>query len=263
MSKRKWFFNLIAIGLVAAFLLTACSPAATATAPAVPTSAPVAQTAAPAAQPAATQPPVPTATETPTPTATLATFPIVTYFASPTNTPDLTTPPQIQAGWNAYCRRGPGTFYFAITYLESGKSYPVVGRDGIHAWWQVQLNPQVQCWVGDPTATLKGPVDSAPLVMAPDLPSYPSSFTYSSHCDPVQNTMTVTLTWTKAQGAIGYSIYRNGDLITQQGSGADLRGDNMTYIDHAPRGVDLEYDLEAFNEYGVAPSLTAKISACV
>jgi len=53
---------------------------------------------------------------------------------------------------------------------------------------------------GDPTTVTQGPVDQAPLLLAPPLPSSTSSFAETSHCDSVQNTMTVTLTWVSAQG---------------------------------------------------------------
>ncbi len=163
---------------------------------------------------------------------------------------------QVIPGWNANCRLGPGTPYFAITYLLSGSIYPVVGRDGLDSWWLVQVTPTIRCWEGDPTATLEGPVESVALVLAPPLPSSPGLLENTSHCDPVLNTMTVKLTWVAAQGETGYNIYLNGSLIDQVGPKA------TSYTDQAPRFVDLKYQLEAINDYGASPSLATKISAC-
>ncbi len=243
MSKRNRLFNLIGIGLATVFILSACSPSA-------PTTEPATRTASP-------QPVVSTATEmVSSPTLTIPTLPAATATEPPMISPTLVTVAQVLPGWNAYCRMGPGTFYYAVTFLQSGSSYPIVGRDGRDVWWQVQVTASVRCWEGDPTSTIEGPAKSAPFVPAPPLPSSPGSFANTSHCDPVLNTMTVWLTWTAAQGASGYRIYRNGSQITQLGPKA------ISYTDNAPRGVNLKYQIEAFNEYGVAPRLSTKISAC-
>ena len=249
MSKRKRLFILVAIGLAAALILPACSPGASPAAPATLT--------------AASQSPLPTATgmASPTasalPTATVTEPPTATLPEPPTIAPTNVTVAQVLTGWNAYCRMGPGTYYYAVTFLQAGNPYPVVGRDGLDIWWQVQVTPKVQCWEGDPTSTKEGPVESAPVVLAPPLPSSPSLFGNTSHCDPVMNTMTVWLTWTSAQGASGYHIYRNGSLIVQLGPKAN------SYTDKAPRSVDLKYQIEALNDYGVAPRLETQIRACV
>jgi hypothetical protein len=191
-------------------------------------------------------------TDTPTPAATAT--PPPTEPATPTA---LLTP-QVNPGMDAYCRKGPGTDYFEITYLQAGTNYDVIGRDGLDKWWLIQLTATISCWMGDPTTVTQGPVEQAPLILAPPLPSSASSFAETSHCDPVLNTMTVRLTWLSAQGATGYNIYRNGSLVAKTGSKA------ISYTDNAPRGVDLKYQIEPFNDYGVGPRLgTTKISACV
>jgi hypothetical protein len=100
-------------------------------------------------------------------------------------------------------------------------------------------------------------VEQVPVILAPPLPSSGSSFANTSHCDPVLNTMTVWLTWATAQNATGYNIYRNGTLITKVGP------KGVSYTDNAPRGVNLKYQIESFNEYGVSSRQTTRVSACV
>ena len=247
MNIRKSFFDLIRAGPVAAFLLTSCSTFAISPAPVAPTASP--------------QPVTPTATETTLPSATATPLPSATASPTPTLTPTITPTPvtvaQVSPGWNAYCRMGPGSYYFAITFLQAGNFYLIVGRDGLGNWWQVQVTPTVQCWEGDPTSLVEGPVEQAPILPAPPLPAPPTAFEDTSHCDSGNNTMTVWLTWGTANGVNGYHIYRNGEAIAKLGPNA------TSYTDDAPRGVNLKYQIEAFNDYGVSPSLSLKIDACI
>ena len=218
MSKKTIFYKLIGIGLVAAFILTSCTFATT----------PVAT----ATLQASSTPLIPTATATLVPSATDTATPLPTATPAPTEPATPTTPliAQVNPGMNAYCRKGPGTDYFSITYLQVGTFYNVVGQNGLQTWWLIQVPGNVTCWMGDPTSVTQGPVDQVPILMAPPLPGSPSSFTNTSHCDPVLNTMTVRLTWELAQGATGYNIFRNGSLIAQLGA------KNNAYTDNAPRG---------------------------
>ena len=68
---------------------------------------------------------------------------------------------------NAYCRKGPGTDYYEITYLQQGTAYNVVGRNSLNTWWLVQAPGNVTCWMGDPGATQQGPVDQAAIALVP------------------------------------------------------------------------------------------------
>ena len=43
---------------------------------------------------------------------------------------------------------------------------------------------------------------------------------------------------------------------------AELGEKTSSYTELAPRFVDLNYRLEAFNEYGIAPDLSLTTSAC-
>lgn len=255
MSKKKRLFDLTGIGLAAVFILASCSLRTTTAALATQTASP--QPAMPVATGTASpQPAAPTATGMASLTATVPALPTATATEPPTITPTLVTVAQVSPGWNAYCRKGPGADYYAVTFLKAESSYPVIGRDGRDVWWQVQATPKIQCWEGDPTSVTQGPVEAVPIVLAPPLPLSPSTFDSTYHCDSSLNTMTVWLTWTTAEGATGYNIYRNGSLIVQLGPTA------TSYTDNAPRGVDLNYQIEAFNDYGVAPRLTTKISVC-
>ena len=239
MSKSMLIYKLIGISLAGALILTSCNAAVT--------------------PPAPTAPPIPSPSPQP-PTATASVVPVVTDTATPVPTatpaPTAQLTPQVNPGMDAYCRKGPGTDYFTVTYLQAGNNYTVIGRDGQGKWWLIQLTPTIRCWMGDPTTVTQGPVDQAPLLLAPPLPSSTSGFAETSHCDSVLNTMTVSLTWAAAQGATGYTIYRNGTLVTKLGQTA------ISYTDNAPRQVDLKYQIEPINDYGVAPSQTLKVSGC-
>ena len=248
MSRRIIFFKFIGIGLAAAFILTSCNFAATPTAIASATTAPVAFPTP--LVPTATGVVVPSITDTITPASTAT--PAPTEMASPT----LQLTPLANPGMDAYCRKGPGTDYFSITYLQAGDNYNVIGQNGLGTWWLVQVSGNVTCWMGDPTTVTQGPVDTVPVLPSPPLPSSASSFANTSHCDPVLNTLTVWLTWVAAQGATGYNIYRNGTLI------AHLDQKHISYTDNAPRGVDLKYQIEAFNDYGVSIRQTTRVIAC-
>jgi hypothetical protein len=249
MGKIVFSYKLIGISLAAAFILTSCNFAALPVAPSTNT---VTTMASPT-------PVVPTATVTAglsvtdTPTPISSATPVSTGTATPTT--QLTA--LVNPGMNAYCRKGPGTYYFSITYLQAGNNYNVIGRDGLDTWWLVQVSANLTCWVGDPTSVTQGPVEQVPLLMPPPLPSSPSSFSNTSHCDPVLNTMTVSLTWVAAKGATGYRVYRNGTMIAQPGS------NEISYKDNAPRGVNLKYQIEAINDYGTSSRQTTRASACV
>jgi hypothetical protein len=248
MSKRVIFYKLMEICLAAAFILTSCNFAA----------APVATASATTAPMTSPTPLVPTAmvvvvlSVTATPTQASTPTPAPTEMA--TSTLQLT--PQVNPGMDAYCRKGPGTDYFSITFLQAGNNYNVIGQNGLENWWLVQVPGNVTCWMGDPTTVTQGPVDTVPILPAPPLPSSASSFANTSHCNPVLNTLTVWLTWEAAQGATGYNIYRNGSLIAQLGQKF------VSYTDNAPRGVNLKYQIEAINDYGVSSRQTTRVIAC-
>jgi hypothetical protein len=242
---RKWmmFFRRTAIYLLAAFALASCNGAATPVETASATASPL--------EPTATFTPVPSMTGTPKPA------PSVTTSATATSTATPQLVPQVNPGMNAYCRKGPGTSYDAITFLSVGTFYKVIGRNSLNTWWLVQAAANVNCWMGDPTAVFQGPVEQVPVVLVPPLPTRPSSFVASYTCAPELRSLQVVLDWTLVPGAIGYRIYRNASLIIELGPNVKAYRDNSS-----PLGVELVYELEAFNEYGVAPRISYEISAC-
>ena len=242
MSKQTLFNKLIGSGLATVCLLTACTATATtmAAATSVPaTSTPVAPTAMAVPVPTATEtnPPPPTATEPPTPTAQLT--------------------PEVNPGMNAYCRKGPGTNYYPITFLQAGNNYTIVGQNGLNTWWLIQAPGNITCWMGDPTSVLAGPVWQVSIQTAPPLPQKPGDFIATPTCHSALNILYVEFSWLAQDNAIGYRLYRNGNLL------ADLGPNTTYYEDHTPPfGVDLRYALEAYNEYGVADRATLTIPEC-
>ncbi len=256
MSKRKNLFGLIGINLVAVLILASCQSGATVVAPTFTMPAPAVP--ANTSVPTATATSVPAATNTPTVTATTA--PAATATTAPAAT--ITVPPTSQPGaqvtpsMNAYCRKGPGTGYFEITFLQKGTAYNVIGRNGLNTWWLVQATGNTNCWMGDPNASQQGPVDQSPVVLVPPLPATPSTFVYTRTCDPTLHTLKVSLEWTAVDNVTGYQIYRNGDPLVAVGAGV------TSYEDNAPGGEDLLYELEAFNDYGASASISTNVSAC-
>ena len=244
MSKRKILHELIGFGLIAAFILTSCQAATTPVVPASTLPAPTA-TVNPT-MPAATATVAPTATEPPT----------VTTAPAATNTvpPTAQTIAQVIPAINAYCRKGPGTGYFVITYLQKGTAYNVIGQNGLNTWWLVQASPTINCWMGDPDASQQGPVDQAPAVLVPPLPGTPSTFNSSFECASI---LRVTLHWSPVDNATGYSIYQNGSLLVSVPAGV------TSYVESdAPKDVDLLFRLQAFNEYGKSGSISTTVEAC-
>jgi len=251
MNKRKKLFRLIGIALVAAFILISCNIAAI---PVAPVS--VTATQAPAASPIAPTPTLPpaqaaTASSAPTATTTVA----QTATSAPTATAQLTA--QVIPSINAYCRKGPGSGYYEITYLQQGTAYNVIGRNSLNTWWLVQAPGNVTCWMGDPGATQQGPVDQASIGLVQPLPVTPATFVDSYLCNTTLHTLSVAFNWSAVANVTGYRINRNGTQITDTVSTATGYSDTS-----APTGVNLVYGLEAHNDYGVAARITVSVPAC-
>jgi hypothetical protein len=247
MRKTPIFYKISGITLVATLVLTACNLVAS-------TATPVSATATQAAAaspipPTATQPPAVTATPAPTattaPTATLA----------PTATTQQTA--QVIPSVNAFCRKGPGTDYYEITYLTLGTPYNVLGRNSLNTWWLVQASANVTCWEGDSGSTLLGPVDQSPVALVPILPVTPATFVETNTCNTSAHTLDVTFNWSAVSNVTGYRIFRNSTQITDAGSTATSFSDP-----NAPTGTNLVYGLEAHNDYGVAPLITVSVPTC-
>ena len=243
MGKKNLFFTIIESSLAAAFLLASCNNSATPAVTAAPI--PIAST--------ATFMPIPSMTDTATLVPTYT--PTLTATEPPIPTTQLT--PQVNPGMNAYYRKGPGTYYYAITFLQAGTNYNVIGQDGRNKWWVVQIARNVTCWIGDPTSVMLGPVWDVPILTFPPLPGTPTSFTGVITCHSVQNILYVSFSWNPQDDAIGFHLYRNGKLLKN----LDPRPTN--YQDNSPPfGEDLNYELEAYNEYGVSPRVSASFPFC-
>ena len=134
--NRKDIFRLIGISLVAASILTSCYFAATPVAHVIATANP-GSTIVPTVLPTMTSTMPPTVQ--PTTTSTVAEIPTLTTQLAPQLIPTL----------NAFCRIGPGTAYYQITFLQKGMVYTVIGRNSLNTWWKIQVPGTNGCWVGD------------------------------------------------------------------------------------------------------------------
>jgi len=244
-------YRIIGIIAVAAFVLAACSPTATPVPP-VSVTATQAAAASPVA-PTATQPPVPAATATSAVTATVTTA--ATATVAPTATTQLTA--QVIPSINAYCRKGPGTNYYEITYLDQGTAYNVIGRNSLNTWWLVQAPGNLICWMGDPGASQQGPVNQVAIALVQPLPVTPATFQDSYTCNATLHTLSVVFNWSAVANVTGYRIYRNGTQIIDVGPTVTAYTDSS-----APQATNLVYALEAHNDYGVAAQISVSVPSC-
>jgi hypothetical protein len=111
--------------------------------------------------------------------------------------------------------------------------------------------------MGDPNASTQGPVQQVPIVFVPALPVTPSLFVETNTCNTTLHTLVVSFNWAAVQNVTGYRIYRNGTQLTTVGATASAYQDST-----APLGVNLVYDLEAFNDYGVAARISTTVGSC-
>jgi len=240
MIKRIGFSKLAGLSLAVAFILASCNAAAPA---------------ATAAGSATLTSPAPSATATVAASATASSTPSPTIPAPDTPTPQLT--PQANPGMNAYCRRGPGTGYYAVTFLKVGTFYDIIGQNGLGTWWLVKVTPTVSCWMGDPTSVMQGPLWRVPIVMVAPLPGTPSGLAVTFNCDLVLHTLVVSLTWKGTNNLTGFRLYRNGRSV------AVIAPNIWSYQDNqAPLKTDLEYELQAFNDLGVSDRIKITVPSC-
>jgi hypothetical protein len=258
-SIKRSYYKLLVIGMITTFIFSSCSAGSTGAGPATLAVSPTApsstegSTNAPTST--ATAVPSSTDTSTPAPTATQEVTPSVATLVS--NTPIAQGIAQVIPTLNAYCHKGPGIGYHSITFLMNGTAYNVIGRDSQNSWWQIQAPGNVMCWVLDTSVNKQGAVEQAPIIQVPPLPETPALFEVSTYkCDLVSKTLTVTFDWSAAEDATSYIIYRNGTQLTEVGPTV------FSYSDNAPLRVNLVYELEALNDFGVAPRISKSVPAC-
>jgi hypothetical protein len=241
MNKRNVFAKLIESSVVAAFLLASCNTMASPAGTASPTTL--------------LNPGTSTTTATSIASATVPPTPAPTATELSTLTPQLT--PMTNPGMNAYCRRGPGTGYYIVTYLHVGTNYTIIAQNGLNTWYLVQVSKNVSCWMGDPTSVMQGPLWKVPILLVPPLPFTPGEFKSAYTCDSTLQSLSVTLTWDDVKYAAGYRIYRNGKSLDVVGPNSNTFQDNA-----APYLGGVFYELEAFNDLGVADRTAVSIPSC-
>lgn len=121
--------------------------------------------------------PSPTLAESGTPTPTGILIPFATITPSPTSTPTptITTSPTPADPWvmpregDILCYFGPGTEYSVDGGLLVGENVPVLGRDEVALWLQIEnpRRPGKNCWVAIEDVSLEGDAMLAPVVPAP------------------------------------------------------------------------------------------------
>ena len=100
-------------------------------------------------------------------------------------------------------------------------------------------------------------MDQVSIASAQPLPLTPATFVDTYTCNTTLNTLDVIFNWSAVANVTGYRIYRNSTQITDASSTA------TSYTDSgAPMGVNLVYQLEAHNDYGVAARISVSVPAC-
>jgi hypothetical protein len=110
--------------------------------------------------------------------------------------------------------------------------------------------------VVDIDVSKQGPVEQVSIVQVPPLPGMPAQFVNSYECNLSTKTLTVALNWAAVDNVTGYTLYRDGNPLAQIGPTV------TSYPDSAPLGGTKVYELEAFNDYGVAPRIATTVPTC-
>jgi hypothetical protein len=178
--------------------------------------------------------------------------------ATPSPTPESN--PQVIFTESANCRKGPGTRYNVVTSFVKGATADVEGRNADSSWWYVQA-PQTEgsCWVADTTVKKQGSPEGTPALTGPNLPDSPEGFDANTACnlDPKHKGYMVNMRWQAVDGATGYRLYRNGQLL------ASVGGNALNYKDSAPvGGKGFVYEIEAIDANGVSIRIPLNVPAC-
>ena len=106
----------------------------------------------------------------------------IATLAAPTSLPSETASPTTTAtatatvfaarfttDVDANCRGGPGTVYDIVSWLPSGTTVEIAGKDSTGTWWYVEHDPP--CWVSSITGRAEGDLSGVPLRAAPPTPT--------------------------------------------------------------------------------------------
>ena len=201
----------------------------------------------PPARPTATPRPIPTRPPQPTPT------PRPAAVGQPHDPNETTFTFQVSGN----CREGPDKGFKSINPFQSGQTVVVLGQNSDGTWLEIKVPAStLVCWVSKEIGSLNGTGGIGIIVQAPTLPQAPDSFADTNSCDSVNSQRTVVLTWVRDPYADGYYIYRKNKLIHT------VAGHEMSFTDQPPYLNDFQYQIVAFNSYGVSPAATLTVLGC-
>jgi hypothetical protein len=115
---------------------------------------------------------LPIDTPSPLPTLTDTLSPEITTEASPTLVVEMTATPYALVLQNAFCRRGPGTVYEAVTAYTPGTQLEIDGRNADSTWWRVMIEgSSSSCYISATLLELQGNLESVPELPDPPTPT--------------------------------------------------------------------------------------------
>jgi hypothetical protein len=167
--------------------------------------------------------------------------------------------PEVTFIKNAFCRKGPGTYYDILASFELGAISVVEGRNEDSSWWFMDdPNSDAGCWASATTVETSVSPEAVVVMSAPPLPDPVEGFYLDDFdCDVGNKKYTLALWWLDGEGELGYRLYRNGDELRP------LRVNTDHFIDDdAPLFEELLYELEAYNEYGASERRYVDVPAC-
>jgi hypothetical protein len=102
-----------------------------------------------------------------------------TSTKTPMQRTTLQTAPMVVLQKNTNCRKGPGTAYAIVAFLQQGSTAYLVGRDSDWSWWLIQPSDRwLQCWVWSELVTTNDDIKQVPFVTSlppPTMTSTPES----------------------------------------------------------------------------------------
>jgi hypothetical protein len=102
--------------------------------------------------------------KSPTSTATETTIPTSTS----TRTPEATV---LTLNQDTVCLNGASFGHKVHQYVLTGSEYPIYGQLSDQSWWLVGVDDEDSCWVYGEYSTVRGEIDTLPMITPPPLPS--------------------------------------------------------------------------------------------